>query len=103
MINKRLNDWVAGDLVKITREHYLSKGDPDGVWPKVFFKTESGSCIESNSTIPAGTVLMALDSKPQDGDQALIRVLYEGEVWVANSNNVARESCIGAKQEKCSL
>lgn len=103
MNKRRPNDWVAGDLVKVVRDHYLTKGDPDGVWPEVFFRMENGSCVESNSIVPAGTVMMALDSKPPCGEQALVRVLYEGGVWVANSNNVARESCTTAKPEKCLL
>lgn len=98
MIKRPSNDWIAGDLLKVTRDHFFSKGDPKGVWPEVFLK--EGPICDTPFEIPIGTVIMALDDKPPAGQKAYIRVLHDDGVWVANSNNVTRESCTIAKQEK---
>lgn len=110
MKNNNKHDWVTGDLLKVVREHYFVKADADGVWPDVFSKeTHEYFRKTTEGLIKPGTVVMALDSKPPAGSPAVIRVLYNNSVWVANSNYVTnskyvtKELCITANQEKCLL
>lgn len=101
---KRLeNDWIAGDLLKVTREHYFAKGDPDGIWPDIFLKESPELTPGTSRKIPFGVIVMALDAKPSSGQRSFVRVLYNDGVWVINSNYVIRETCITAKPEKCLL
>lgn len=101
MMKRLANDWVAGDLLKVTREHYFAKGDPEGVWPEIFLRKETTKTVEDTpSEIPIGTVIMALDAKPSSGQPAFVRVLYNDGVWVANSNYIMREPCTTVKPEK---
>lgn len=100
------NDWIPGDLLKVTKEHCFAKGNPEGIWPDVFCKTSNSNQNEElihTDEIPCGTVVMALDLKPRAGHRAYVRVLYEDGVWVANSNLVVREQCTTDTQEKCLL
>lgn len=104
MKNNNKHDWVTGDLLKIVRQHCFVQGDPDGIWPNVFKKAEVESVERRiSSLVKPGTVVMALDNKPSAGQPAVIRVLYNNSVWVANSNYVTKEICITANQEKCLL
>lgn len=106
MINKITNDWITGDLLVVTRSHYFVKGNPDSVWPDVFERIacneyDNYTTVETPTEVPIGTVVMALDPKPELGKYAVIRVLYDNGVWVANSNFIQKkQSCIIVNQEK---
>lgn len=84
-----MNDWAKGDLLKVTVAHYFAKGDTDATWPEVFQRNDSG-LIVSAEPIPEGAIVMAIDSCPFPGARALIRVMHEDGIWVANSNRVQR-------------
>jgi len=78
---KNTYEWAKGDLVKVTRGHPVCKADPDGVWPDVFLKNN-----DCTVEIPHGAVIIAFDDMPLSGQRAVVRVLYDDSIWVANSN-----------------
>lgn len=89
MSNKNRYDWVQGDLLKVTREHTLEKGNSEGIWPDVFL-SKNISSDDPKLQIARDTVVIALDPCPASGQRAFVRVIHEDGVWVANSNCVAR-------------
>lgn len=100
MMKRLVNDWVAGDLLKVTREHYFAKGDPEGVWPDIFLRKEAIKVAVDTPDETIGTAIMALDAKPFYEQPAFVRAFYNNGVWIANSNYIMRESCTTVKPEK---
>jgi hypothetical protein len=86
MIYTNHYDWSKGDLVKITKSHSLLKGDPDGIWPDIFVKRTKENTVQIE--ISAESVVIALDDMPLLGASAIVRIIYDDNVWVANSNYI---------------
>jgi hypothetical protein len=88
MIYVNHNDWSKGDLVRVTRSHSLLKGNPDGIWPDILvtpIKTSKNE-RDTRADIFNDMVVIALDDMPNAGSYAIVRILYNDSVWVANSN-----------------
>jgi len=85
MSNRRNGDWIQGDLLKVTREHTLEKGNLDGVWPDIFLYKNISS-DDPKLSIARDIVVIALDPCPSSGQRAMVRVIHQDGVWVANSN-----------------
>lgn len=88
MIYVNHNDWSKGDLVRVTRSHSLLKGNPEGIWPDVFIPATKTNQNERNvnTDIFNDMVVVVLDDMPNAGSYAIVRIIYNDSVWVANSN-----------------
>lgn len=87
--------WKKGDLLTCIKKHVILRAS---------YGQDLTVCNPTDLT--DNIVVMALDDRPDAGQRALVRIIHDGNVWLANSNylrlcNTRRQPCSTAKQEIC--
>lgn len=77
--------WKKGDLLTCVKRHVILRASLDRDLTKCILLTQEEKPV-AQTDLTDNTVVMALDDQPDAGQRALVRIIHDGNVWLANSN-----------------